>query len=449
MFFLYRPIIRWAARRALIGRNRNRSEPSVGRFTRAEVDHYLAEAWRRYETLVPSLPSQPTRGSRMNVQLAALTISIFQVLLDAGIERAYAIELVADTTWKVYQQWGRIGQFLARILPKALTKPAGMEADPKRRIRKDGTFALTFPFNPPGYLAKYVPTKGAIGFDMIRCPVAEVFRAQGAVDLCRASWCDLDYALAEMQGRRLQRTTTLVEGADRCDFRFIPASQVAKAGLPSLARLGVELWQRARADQEVQEVAVSIRIAAPAATIFTAIGDPRKPFLTSNPLTAMTVTSERTRGVGTVYHWTFMLPLGLRFQFDEVVTAWVENERFAYRAVSGWQMEAVTQLTPESGGTCVHFTLRYRLSGVWKWVIPHWLAQLGCRWALTNLRNHIEPKPVHGKTRMDEAVVVTAYVVDFAAPAEEVFRVVGDPRSKLVWVPAIKRVEMSSPFSQS
>ncbi len=31
-----------------------------------------------------------------------------------------------------------------------------------------------------------------------------------------------------MQGIRLQRTTTLVEGADRCDFRLIPASQVTK-----------------------------------------------------------------------------------------------------------------------------------------------------------------------------------------------------------------------------
>ncbi len=89
---------------------------------------------------------------------------------------------------------------------------------------------LNFPLNPPGYLAKYVPTKGAVGFDMIRCPVAQVFRAQGAADLCRASWCDLDYALDEMQGLRLQRTTTLAEGADRCDFRLFLASQGAKVG---------------------------------------------------------------------------------------------------------------------------------------------------------------------------------------------------------------------------
>lgn len=212
----------------------------------------------------------------------------------------------------------------------------------------------------------------------------------------------------------------------------------------SLAQLGVGLWQRARAGRDVQEVTVSAHIAAPAATIFAAISDPRKPFLTSNPLTAMTVINEQTTGVGTAYRWTFSLPLDLTFQFDEVVTAWVENERFAYRAISGWEMEAVTQLTPELGGTYAHFTLRYRLSGVWKWVIPHWLAQLVCRWALSNLRNHIEPKPMGRKTHAGEAVVITAYVTDFAAPAEEVFRVVGDPRSKLVWVPAIKRVEMLS-----
>ncbi len=230
MFFLYRPIIRWAARRALVGRNRDRNRSAQGRFTRVEVDRSIDQAWRRFQALAPSLPPEPTVGSRMNVKLAALTISLFQVLLDAGIERAYAIKLVSDTTWQVYRQWGRLGQFLDRVLPRVLVKPMCNETDLKRSVRKGGTIVLNFPFNPPGYLANYVPTKGALGIDMIRCPVAQVFRAQGAADLCRASWCDLDYALGEMQGIRLQRTTTLVEGADRCDFRLIPASQGAKVG---------------------------------------------------------------------------------------------------------------------------------------------------------------------------------------------------------------------------
>jgi hypothetical protein len=193
------------------------------------VRHYLDEAWHHYDILVPSLPEEPTAGSRMNVKLAALTISLFQVLLKAGIERAYAVELVADMTWGVYKQWGRIGRFFGRTLPQALMKPIPNDADLPRRVRKDGIVVLNFPFTSPGYIARYVPMKGAAAFDMVRCPVAEVFRSHGAVDLCRASWCDLDYALAEMTGLRLQRTRTLVEGADRCDFRFIPASQVVKS----------------------------------------------------------------------------------------------------------------------------------------------------------------------------------------------------------------------------
>lgn len=109
----------------------------------------------------------------MNVQLAALTISLFQILLDAGIERAYAIELVSDTAWHVYKRWGRIGQFLTRILPRSLTKPLQNDVDVARHA-KDGTFALGFPFDAPGYVAHYVPMKGTAAFDMIHCPVAEV-----------------------------------------------------------------------------------------------------------------------------------------------------------------------------------------------------------------------------------------------------------------------------------
>lgn len=34
------------------------------------------------------------------------------------------------------------------------------------------------------------------------------------------TWCNLDYALAELWGGKLGRTTTLVEGYDRCNFHF-------------------------------------------------------------------------------------------------------------------------------------------------------------------------------------------------------------------------------------
>ena len=132
------------------------------------------------------------------------------------------------------------------------------------------------------------------------------------------------------------------------------------------------------------------------------------------------------------------MPLGLTFRFDEVVTEWIEPERFAYRAISGWEMEAVNTLAPKDGSTRISFTLRYRFPGVWRWLIPRPLVRLGLRLAFANLRRRVETK----NPSADGRVRVMEYAVDIAAPPGEVFRVVGDPRSKLVWVPGIKRVEM-------
>jgi len=38
--------------------------------------------------------------------------------------------------------------------------------------------------------------------------------------LCVDAWCNLDVPLAEKWGSRLERSTTLAEGAERCDFRW-------------------------------------------------------------------------------------------------------------------------------------------------------------------------------------------------------------------------------------
>jgi hypothetical protein len=220
---VFRPIGAWAARRALVGRNRSRRAPQLGRFTRADVGRLLVDAWRRYDAQAPHLPVQPTVGSRMNIKLACLTTSLFQALLEDGVERAYAVELAADVTWKVYEQWGRLAQLRSRMRPPT-------EAALAARVRPDGTVALAFPFNAPGYIARHVPNQQGLAFHMIRCAVADYFRSQGAIDLCLAAWCNLDYPLGQMGGLTLRRTRTLVEGADDCDFHWTIANSAQKIG---------------------------------------------------------------------------------------------------------------------------------------------------------------------------------------------------------------------------
>jgi len=213
--FIFKSLIRWATRQALVGRNRAPNEPEIGRFTQAEVKRLIDQSWQDFDELVPDVSREPTVGSRMNVRLAALTLAMLRSLATDGIERKYAVELIGDACWKIYQYWGRVGRFIGRTLSRR-----DSIKDQASRVTKDGSWPMSFPFNPPGYRALYVPTKGGLGFNVIRCPVAEYFYARGAPDLAVSTWCMLDYPLAEMVGLKLVRTRTLAAGDQQCNFRW-------------------------------------------------------------------------------------------------------------------------------------------------------------------------------------------------------------------------------------
>ncbi len=205
-----KPFGRVAASRAIVGRNRSRTDPTAGRFTHRDVVGFLNDAFERFEREAPSLPGEPTLGSRQNVMLAALTLSLLEVLEESGVERDYAIELTGDTCWRFYRPWGRITKTVTSVVSR----------DPTRRLRMSVNAFLTYPFGRPGYRFNDVPEADGRSLNMVRCPVADYLGKRDAADLCAGSWCNLDYALAEMWGARLRRSSTLVAGANCCDFRF-------------------------------------------------------------------------------------------------------------------------------------------------------------------------------------------------------------------------------------
>ena len=215
----FRPVVGWAARQALVGRNRAPYELEKGRFTKAQVNHLLDQSWHTLDELAPDVSREPTFGSRVNVRLAALTLSMLRSLTNNGIERKYAIELIGDTCWNIYQYWGRVGRFLGRLTRRHPIR------DHTQRIMKDGSWPMSFPFNPPGYRARYMATQGGLGFNVIRCPVAEYFHTHGSEDLAVGTWCMLDYPLAEMIEMKLVRTQTLANGDPQCDFRWFWAAE--------------------------------------------------------------------------------------------------------------------------------------------------------------------------------------------------------------------------------
>ena len=217
---VYDPLTTLAARRALVGRMRSRLSPDKGRFTGSDVTRLLEAAWRRYDEAAGGLPAQPTLGSTMNVRLACFTYSFFQELLAAGTGRDYATELVADATWQVYRVWARLTSAAGRL---ARGKSTALAFAVRKTGNREAAVHLRFPFNAPGYRIETVPAERGIAFDVVHCPVASYFRERGAADLCVASWCNLDFALSETTHQKLVRTKTLVQGADHCDFRVLPA----------------------------------------------------------------------------------------------------------------------------------------------------------------------------------------------------------------------------------
>lgn len=216
---IFRPWTQRIARRVLVGRSRVHGAPTRGRFTRDDIDGLLVTAWKSYGERAPALPREPTAGSTMNVRLACFTLAFLDALLAKGVERGYAIELVADAAWGIYSVWGRVAS-------RARLRPAKGSALGFATIGKHGdpdAVSLRFPFNAPGYVIKAVRSARGIAFDVVKCPVARYFRAHGAADLCVAAWCNLDYPLGEFTHQKLVRTLTLVQGDDHCDFRVFPA----------------------------------------------------------------------------------------------------------------------------------------------------------------------------------------------------------------------------------
>jgi hypothetical protein len=222
-----KPFVRGVACRAIVGRARSRNDPTAGRFTRSQIGQVVNGGFERLERQVPDLPSEPTLGSRQNVLLAALTLSFLDALEGDGIERTYAIELTGDVCWRFYRQWGQTTRAATRLITR----------DPVRRLRLSVNAFLTFPFGRPGYQFDDVHQADGRSLDMQRCPVADYLGSHEAADLCAGSWCNLDYALAEMWGGTLERTGTLVAGASCCDFRFrVPAKAEAPSGASPSAR---------------------------------------------------------------------------------------------------------------------------------------------------------------------------------------------------------------------
>lgn len=58
-----------------------------------------------------------------------------------------------------------------------------------------------------------------LGYDYLECGVCKLCRDEGCPEFAKYL-CSLDFVIADIMGLRLERTTTLAEGGEKCDFRY-------------------------------------------------------------------------------------------------------------------------------------------------------------------------------------------------------------------------------------
>lgn len=71
------------------------------------------------------------------------------------------------------------------------------------------------------WVAELLPGKESfdLGYDYLECGICKLCKDEGCEDLAKYL-CKIDYLFADTMGLHLERTTTIAEGGEKCDFRF-------------------------------------------------------------------------------------------------------------------------------------------------------------------------------------------------------------------------------------
>jgi hypothetical protein len=199
--------IRRAAFEALVDRRRSRLHPSSGRFTRDDVAELLPVVWRFARADAPDPAGEPGRVAA-SLHVATVARAFLDALILREVERDYAIDLVADLTWRLAQHWARLGALALRGAPGWPGTPEPAQAEPP------------FAFCPAAATTEPRPGIGRGAYAVTRCPVADYLHAHHADDLCRAVFCDQVHAIGERAGLKLERARTIADGAPACEVRW-------------------------------------------------------------------------------------------------------------------------------------------------------------------------------------------------------------------------------------
>jgi len=181
----------------------------------AFTDTLARESVTEFEALILQLPYIGGRHNSMTDEIAfsATTLALYRVMKRHG----KGVEQTGELLYRIAETWvKRYPRFLRRLMGWAYLSGLGRcQSKRKAAVSQERRY-------PGDWVREHIEGDGGAfdwGVDYTECGSVKYLHSQGADELA-PYLCLLDYALFGALGIRLERTMTLAEGCERCDFRF-------------------------------------------------------------------------------------------------------------------------------------------------------------------------------------------------------------------------------------
>jgi hypothetical protein len=185
------------------------------RHGQAFTDTFLRESLAEFEKLIPELPyiggkQNPLTG---NLISSAGALAVYRVMQRHG----KSIEETGELLYRLMEAWIRryprlVCHLMGRYYLSWLSQRQSQKRSALSQQRR----------YPDDWVRVHVDGDGQTfdwGVDYLECGIVKFLRSQGADELA-PYLCLTDYALFGALGIELERTMTLAEGCEKCDFRF-------------------------------------------------------------------------------------------------------------------------------------------------------------------------------------------------------------------------------------
>jgi hypothetical protein len=191
-----------------------------------EMDRIMHETRTEFQLLVPEIPYIGGRKNRFTQSLVGCTmlLALYRVLKRWGMGTEEIGRIVVKAEEQRVYAYPR---FIRILLGRLLHSPVG-----RHGLTKIARESQSHRY-PGGWLATYVEGDGQafdFGIDYTECGLCTFFRQQGAAEFTRYL-CLFDYVQQRAMNTGFFRSTTLAEGAERCDFRW-QAGRETRPGWP-------------------------------------------------------------------------------------------------------------------------------------------------------------------------------------------------------------------------